>query len=118
MKYSDLQRIEKIYSTTNKLLSYIHAASISQQDVMEQEPLQWTVTTPLYNIGEHAYYLSNEFKEKYPEVPWAKISGLRHRLVHNYDDTNWSLISSILFDTLPEFQKSIHKILDKEKGSE
>ena len=50
---------------------------------MEQEPLQWTVTTPLYNIGEHAYYHSNEFKEKYPEVPWAKISGLRHRLVHN-----------------------------------
>lgn len=33
-------------------------------------------------------------------------------------NTNWSLISSILFDTLPEFQKSIHKILDKEKGAE
>lgn len=115
MKYSDLQRIQKIYSTTCKLLSYLEETAVTPQAVLEQEPLQWTITTPLYNIGEHAYYLSTAFKEKYPDVPWAKISGLRHRLVHNYDDTNWILIVSILFDVLPEFKLSIEKILHEEK---
>lgn len=116
MKYSDLQRLEKIYITTGKLLAYLRDAGITAQIVSEQEPVRWAITTPLYNIGEHAYHLSAEFKERYPEVPWAKISGLRHRLVHNYDDTNWSLICTILFEVLPDFEKSIEKILRKEAG--
>ena len=117
MKYSDLQRLEKIHTTTSKLLAYLSDAGITTQIVLAQEPVRWTITTPLYNIGEHAYYLSAEFKERYPEVPWAKISGLRHRLVHNYDDTNWSLICAILFEVLPDFEKSIEKILRKEAGN-
>ena len=117
MKYSDLQRLEKINTTTSKLLAYLSDAGITTQIVLAQEPVRWTITTPLYNIGEHAYYLSAEFKERYPEVPWAKISGLRHRLVHNYDDTNWSLICTILFEVLPDFEKSIEKILRKEAGN-
>lgn len=111
MKYSDMQRIEKIDSTTGKLLTYLQDAGITSQMILEQEPVRWAITTPLYNIGEHAYYLSAEFKERFPEIPWAKISGLRHRLVHNYDDTNWSLICTILFEVLPDFKKSIENIL-------
>ena len=30
------------------------------------------------------------------------ISGLRHRLVHDYDGTNWSIISDVVFEELPE----------------
>lgn len=92
-------------------MAYLDDAGITTQMVLEREPIRWAITTPLYNIGEHAYNLSNEFKEKYPEIPWVKISGLRHRLVHNYDDTNWSLICTILFEVLPEFKKSIENIL-------
>lgn len=116
MKYSDIQRVEKIDSTTGKLLAYLKDAGITTQTVLEQEPVRWAITTPLYNIGEHAYNLTNEFKEKYPEIPWAKISGLRHRLVHNYDDTNWSLICTILFEVLPDFKESIENILRQQEA--
>lgn len=43
----------------------------------------------------------------HPDVPWAKISGLRHRLVHDYENTNWILICSVIFDILPDFQQSL-----------
>lgn len=69
MKYSDIQRIEKICSITSKLLAYIKDTGITAAVVLEQEPVRWTVTTPLYNIGEHAYNLSNEFKQRYPDIP-------------------------------------------------
>ena len=29
---------------------------------------------------------------------WIKIAGLRHRLVHHYEDTNWIVICAIIFD--------------------
>jgi uncharacterized protein with HEPN domain len=110
VKYSDEQRLEKIAATTEKLLAYLHQEQITTEDVLSQEPLRWTITTPLYNIGEQAYQLSDEFKAAHADVPWAKISGLRHRLVHDYDNTNWSLICTILFEVLPDFLKSVHSI--------
>nr|WP_315410072.1 HepT-like ribonuclease domain-containing protein [uncultured Selenomonas sp.] len=29
------------------------------------------------------------------------IAGLRHRLVHDYDGTNWNIISDVVFEELP-----------------
>lgn len=103
MKYSDDQRIEKMLETTQKLLAYLQREGITQEIILVQEPIRWAITTPLYNIGEQAYQLSDEFKAAHPEAPWAKISGLRHRLVHDYENTNWNLICSILYDVLPSF---------------
>lgn len=110
MKYSDAQRMEKIRATTGKLLNYLAQAGITREMILEQEPLRWTITTPLYNIGEQAYYLSDAFKESHAGIPWSKISGLRHRLVHDYDNTNWSLICTVLFEVLPDFLKAVEEI--------
>ena len=110
MKYSDMQRVEKIRQTTEKLLAYIDQESITAAMVMGSEPLRWTITTPLYNIGEHAYNLSDDFKAQHPDIPWAKISGLRHRLVHDYDNTNWSLICAVIFEVLPDFLRDLKDI--------
>ena len=111
MKYTDQQRVEKMLTVTEKLLDYLSANHITAADILEQEPLRWTITTPLYNIGEHAYSLSDEYKEAHSEIPWAKIAGLRHRLVHDYDDTNWTLICSILFYVLPGFCQDLKSLL-------
>lgn len=110
MKYSDTQRIEKMRETTGKLLAYVEQSGITKEDILDKEPVQWTITTPLYNIGEQAYYLSNEFKEAHPDIPWAKISGLRHRLVHNYYETSWELIAAVVYQVLPKFYEDICNI--------
>ena len=104
MKYSDQQRIEKMRETTEKLLRYVEKENITPEIIFAEEAVQWTVTTPLYNIGEHAANLSEDFKKQYPDIPWVKIAGLRHRLVHHYEDTNWTVICAIIFDVLPDFE--------------
>lgn len=112
MKYTDNQRIDKIVVTTGKLLSYLSQEKITREQIMGNEPIRWAITTPLYNIGEHVYALSDAFKSHHTEIPWAKISGLRHRLVHDYENTNWSLICTILFDVLPGFYEDVKKLAD------
>ena len=59
------------------------------------------MTTPLYNIGEHAHNISEEFKKQHCEIEWNMISGLRHRLVHDYDGTNWNIIAEVVFEEIP-----------------
>ncbi|HBZ02350.1 MAG TPA: hypothetical protein DEO83_00865 [Lachnospiraceae bacterium] len=76
MKYTDEQRLQKIYDNAIKLNQYLKEHSIKREDLLTDYSLQWLVTTPLYNIGEHVYYLSDEFKEEHKEVEWNMIAGL------------------------------------------
>lgn len=110
MKYTDEERVRKILEYAYKLNFYIVENKISKENLLKDEYLQWFVTTPLYNIGEQAYYLSDDFKERYNYIPWAMMSGLRHRLVHDYDGTNWNIIVEVVFEEIPELVKALGKI--------
>ncbi|MCD8342945.1 MAG: DUF86 domain-containing protein [Oscillospiraceae bacterium] len=111
MKYSDKQRLEKIADYCEKLLDFLSEKHITRQILMDDYTVQWAVTTPLYNIGEHVYLLSDDFKHEHSEIPWSMISGLRHRLVHNYEGTNWSIIVEVVFDELPTFAQNVTLLL-------
>lgn len=69
------------------------------------------VTTPLYNIGEQVYALSEEYKITHDDIPWSMISGLRHRLVHNYDGTNWNIIADVVFEELPILLEQLKNLI-------
>lgn len=111
MKYSDEQRIQKIYENSDKLQKYIKEHGVTKNELLNDYALQWLVTTPLYNIGEHVYYLSDEYKAAHPEIQWFMIAGLRHRLVHDYDGTNWNIIADVVFDELPVLIDQIKELL-------
>lgn len=111
MKYSDEQRIEKILNYALRLQKYISEKNITKEQLLNEIELQWLVTTPLYNIGEHVYNLSKEYKSARENIQWNMISGLRHRLVHDYDGTNWNIIVDVIFEELPIFIKQIQKNL-------
>lgn len=111
MKYSDHQRIQKIYEKAVKLYEYIVDHQIKKEDLLTEISLQWLVTTPLYNIGEHVYNLSREYKNDHNEIQWAMIAGLRHRLVHDYDGTNWNIIADVVFEELPVLVEQLEKLL-------
>lgn len=111
MKYSDQQRLQKIYEKSVELYEYIVGHQVKKEELLTQTPLQWLVTTPLYNIGEHVYNLSSEYKEAHSEIQWAMIAGLRHRLIHDYDGTNWNIIAEVVFEELPVFIRQLKKLV-------
>lgn len=73
--------------------------------------LNGAVTTPLYNIGEQVYMLSADFKKANSDITWSVVSGLRHRLVHDYEGINWSIIVEVVFDEMDDFVNSIEKLI-------
>ncbi len=111
MKYSDKERVQKIFAYTEKLLNHISENKITREEILKDYSLQWMITTPLYNIGEQVYYLSDEYKKAHDNIPWAMISGLRHRLVHDYEGTNWNIITEVIFEELPELMEQLKTII-------
>ena len=111
MKYTDIQRLQKVISIIEQLNDYLEENQITEESIENSYSVQWTVTTPLYNIGEHIYNISAEFKKDHPDIPWSRISGLRHRLVHDYEGTNWEIICQVLFQELPVFLGEIKTMM-------
>lgn len=91
----------------------IQQRKITKEQLLNDEFLQWAVTTPLYNIGEQVYLLSSTLKERYSELPWNMVSGLRHRLVHDYDGINRTIIVEVIFEDMEPFVKAVERILNE-----
>lgn len=110
MKRTDAERLEMIIHIWEALSRQIDAKKITPEQLLRDEYTQWAVTTPLYNIGEQVYGISPEFKQEHADIPWSMVSGLRHRLVHNYEGINWSVITEIVFGEMDVFVDQIKEI--------
>lgn len=111
MKKSDKERLKKVVEFWNKPENMIEKHNITREVILDNEHEQWAISIPLINIGEHVYQMSKEFKDNHPELPWSRVSGLRHRLVHDYEETNWDAIGDIVFEDMPVFIKSVEELL-------
>lgn len=64
-------------------------------------------------IGEAAKSLPGNLREKYPEIPWKEISGLRDKLIHFYFGIKYELVWQTIKNRLPLLKSSIQNILLK-----
>jgi len=79
----------------------------------ENITVQDAVVRRLEIIGEAVKNLPGNIKEKYPEVPWLKIAGMRNKLIHEYFAIDVDLVWSVVKDDFPIFKKQVEKIVEK-----
>jgi len=71
----------------------------------------------LYNlvvIGEAAAQISEEMRSAAPEIPWAKVVGLRNLIAHEYFRVDLDVIEAIISEQLEDLERSARRLLDDE----
>ncbi len=63
-------------------------------------------------IGEAAYHLTKELRAAHPEVPWAQVMGMRHRLVHDYYSIDLQFVFDVVMTYAPSLRPQLVAILD------
>ena len=69
-------------------------------------------TACLTVIGEAANHIPQSIKDRYPEVPWEQIRGMRTRITHEYFSVDDAVIWKTAKERLPAFKVQIQNILD------
>ncbi len=68
-------------------------------------------------IGEAVKNLSPDFKKRYKETEWKKISGLRDKMIHGYFGVNWDIVWDVIRNQIPKLREQVESILEKvERG--
>ena len=65
-------------------------------------------------MGEASSVLPKYLREKYSEVPWRSIIGLRNVLIHGYFGVDIEAVWENIKQNLPELKKQIKFILERE----
>lgn len=61
-------------------------------------------------VGEAANNIPKEVKEKYPNIPWRQISGMRNKIIHEYFGIDWDILWQTIEEDLPKLKREINKI--------
>lgn len=69
-------------------------------------------------IGEASKNIPMEIKNKYPEIPWKEMYGLRNLIAHEYFGIDYEMIWEISKNNLPQNANDLKKIVKKEKEKE
>ena len=92
-------------------------ASISRRTLDDEFIIRQGVIKTIENIGEAASRLPRHFHGQHPEIDWDAIIGMRHRLVHAYDNIDLDAVWDVLCDDLPILVSDINQLLERHGGS-
>lgn len=108
----DRERFADILEAIEKIERYIPRG---KAEFEKDELFQVWIVRHLQIIGEAASRVSNETQIKYPDIPWNKMIGMRHILVHGYFEIDLEIVWSVIENDLQPLKQNIESAFNSWK---
>jgi uncharacterized protein with HEPN domain len=95
----------------DRMQRYVEGLTAGQ--FLEDEKTVDAVVRNLEVLGEAANRLSDGFRADHPHVPWRRMIGLRHRIVHEYFGIDLAIVWRILQDDLPSLRQELADLVER-----
>jgi uncharacterized protein with HEPN domain len=108
----DAVYLADILSAAADLREFTRAVSL--EEFCSNKTLRYAMLHALTVIGEASSKVSAELKERHGEVPWQRVSGVRHRIVHDYSGLDYELLWQVVTVFAPELADQVAAIFREE----
>jgi uncharacterized protein with HEPN domain len=109
----DIARVLDINLACADVLSM--TAGVDRKAYNEDRTLQFALCRVLEVIGEAARNISEDYRLAHPQVPWAKIIGLRNKIAHEYFRLDLDMIWRIVTEDVPALAKATASLVPPEE---
>jgi len=101
--------LEDIFDAIVKIEKFI--ANQSYDDFAQDDKSQFAVIRAFEIIGEASKKIPDHVREKYGNVPWRVMAGMRDKLVHEYFGVDIEVVWKTATEDIKELKPIIHGII-------
>lgn len=109
-------RVQDILESIEKILRYTKGMTF--EEFKQDDKTIDAVIRNFTVIGEAARHVPREIEERYPELPWTEMPGMRHILVHEYFGVSLPTIWHTIQNDLPPLVPKLKEVLKREEQNE
>ncbi|OGO60177.1 MAG: hypothetical protein A2032_06040 [Chloroflexi bacterium RBG_19FT_COMBO_49_13] len=109
-----LDFVEDILDGMDKAETLLEGVSYSQFE--SDFRINFAVVRSLEIIGEAAKRVPDEVRQKYPDIPWKGMAGMRDRIIHGYDNVDLQIVWDVVMRDIPQIKPKIELILIELEG--
>ena len=103
--------LDEISNSIYKIQKNTH--SIAKQEFFDDDRIYDSVILNLQIIGEASKNIPEDIRDRYPEIEWRKIIGLRNVISHAYFSLELDIIWDIVQTKIPPLKTTIALYRDK-----
>ena len=64
-------------------------------------------------IGEASKIISQDIKDRHPEIPWKNMAGMRNALIHAYCGVDYKLVWDSIKIQIPKVKLLLERVLEE-----
>ena len=102
---SPLEYLRHILDETAYLLS--QTEGLSKEQYLLDETLRRAFVRSIEVIGEAAKQVPEDTRQKYPQVEWRAMMGMRDRLIHGYFGIDHDIVWDVVINKIPGLKQEI-----------
>lgn len=101
--------IEDIIDSMNKAMNFVK--DISYEELIKDDKTVFAVIRALEIIGEAIKNIPEDFRKRYPEIPWKDMAGMRDKVIHEYFGVKLNIVWKTVKERIPVLKPLFEKIL-------
>jgi uncharacterized protein with HEPN domain len=104
----DVFLLEEMIEAADRAVALVEGLTVEDvtADRMRRDALLWNFAL----LGEAVTQLSQELKDRFPEVPWRQPARLRNRIIHGYWSIDLDVVHTTAGKQLPGFVAELRRV--------
>jgi uncharacterized protein with HEPN domain len=102
--------LNDIFSAIEKVELFTQGMDL--EEFVEDEKTVFAVVRALEIIGEAAKKVPVQVRDRYPDVPWQEMAGIRDKLIHEYFGVKLEVVWNAVKQDLPELKVLIAQMIE------
>jgi uncharacterized protein with HEPN domain len=109
-KLSDKDRLYHILDAIESIEQF--TSGITYEEYQKDFKLRLALVKLIEIIGEASSTISNETQQRFTDVEWDVLNGIRNILVHEYFGIDYEIIWDAIRKNIPSLKEKIKSVLD------